>query len=78
MLALKIALAVSSVNGREFALEYGLEEIARTTGRLEKSRVDALGLTLDKVEHVFHHPLWSEHFAVIGDSLARANERFRG
>ena len=68
MAALKAGLAVSGLDGSQFAAENGNEEVSASTGGLKETGVDALGLALDEVKHVFDKPLRGEYFSVVCDA----------
>jgi hypothetical protein len=53
---LKLALPVASVHRNELAPEYRYQEVARSTGWFEESRVDSLGLRADQIQHLLHEP----------------------
>ena len=57
--------AIALVADRQLAMQYLGEEIAVATCRLTKTRVNALGLVLDEIEHGVHLPFGSEHLAAL-------------
>lgn len=61
----------------ELAAQYLDEEIAIAAGRLQKARVEALGLGTYEVEHGIHLPLGREHLAMSGHALTRFDLFFR-
>ncbi len=66
---LEIGLPVFHLHGGELALEDFHQEIPAPAGRLQKPRIDALGLALHQIKHRLNHPLRGEDLPVIGDSL---------
>ena len=65
----KVGLPVLEFDRSELALQYPDKEVPAPAGRLQKARINALGLTLDEVEHRLDHPRWREHLPVVGDTL---------
>jgi len=66
--ALKVGFAVSGLDGGQFAAQDGDEEVSASAGGLKETGVDALGLALDEVEHVFDEPVRGEDLSVVCDA----------
>jgi len=66
---LEVGLAVFEFHGSQFAPQDLHEEIAVPACRLQKARVNALGLAFHKVEHGLNHPCGGEDLPVVGDAL---------
>ena len=62
---LKIGLAELGLYGGQFALQDGDKEISASARRLQETRVNALGLAFDEVEHFFDQPPRRKHLSVV-------------
>ncbi len=65
----EVGWAILEFDGGEFALQNPNKEVPAPAGQLQEARVNALGLTLDKVEHGLDHPPRREDLPVVGDAL---------
>ncbi len=74
MVALEVTLAISVMDGREFALQNWHQEVPRTAGRLKEPGVDALRLVLDEVQHRVDHPFRCKDLAVVGNPSLRLHK----
>lgn len=66
---LEIRLAVFEFHGGELALKDLHEKVAAAAGRLQKPRVNALGLAFHEIKHGLDHPFGGENLPVVGDAL---------
>ena len=62
---LKVGLAELGLYGGQFALQDGDKKIPASASRLQETRVNALGLALHQVKHVFDQPLRRKHLPVV-------------
>ena len=65
---LKVGLAELGLYGGQFALQDRDKEIPTSASRLQEPRVNALGLTLDEVKHLFDQPPRRKHLPVVGNA----------
>ena len=73
---LEVGLAVLEFHGGQLAPQDLHEEVAAPARRLQKARVNALGLVLHQVEHGLDHPRRGEDLPVVGDALFGLDEVF--
>ena len=66
---LEFGLAELDFDGGEFSLQDADEEVPAAAGWLQETRVDAVCLVLDQVEHGFDHPRRGEHLTVVGNAF---------
>ena len=66
---LKVGLAELRLNGGQLALQDWDKKISAPACRLQKTGVNALGLALHEVEHLFDQPPRREHLPVVGNAL---------
>jgi hypothetical protein len=66
---LEIGLPVFESHCGQLAPENLHEEVAVPACRLQKARVNALGLALYEVKHGLNHPRGGENLPVVGDAL---------
>jgi len=69
VLLFEVGLSKLEFDRSEFAQQDPDEEVPATTRRLQKARVNALGLALDEVEHRLDHPRGGEHLSVVGNTF---------
>ena len=74
MLPLKFGFAEFEFHGDELASQNRNEKIPAPAGGLQKARVYALCLALDKIEHLVDQPRRCEDLPVIGDALFRFDQ----
>jgi hypothetical protein len=65
---LKVGLAELGFYGGQLALEDRDKEVPTSASRLQKTRVNALGLALHQVKHVLDQPPRRKHLPVIGNA----------
>ena len=69
MAPLEIGLAIFEFHSGEFAPQNRDKKVAVPARRLQKARVNALGLVLHEIEHGFNQPSRGENLPVVGDAL---------
>ncbi len=69
MSPLKVGLAELRLYGGQFALQDRNKEVPTSASRLQKTRVNALGLALHQVKHVFDQPLRRKYLPVVCNAL---------
>jgi hypothetical protein len=69
MLLFEIGLPKLDSECKELARQNLHEEIAASASRLQKARINALGLPLDEIQHRLDKPCGRENLSVVSDTL---------